>query len=119
MEIALEQGKNAIGDYERTHDSASNTLKRAKEATTELQVAVGTALSPSVSLLGGLWATVATELAKVIKANNDLKNAIKSEGTETKDDFTSNYIKGTKIVFKPGKLMKNAVTGIEYHKIED
>ena len=82
LEIALEQGKNAIGDYERTHDSASNTLKRAKEATTELQVAVGTALSPSVSVLGGLWATVATELAKVIKANNDLKDAIKSEGTE-------------------------------------
>ena len=89
LEIALEQGKNAIGDYERTHDSASNTLKRAKEATTELQVAIGTALSPSVSLLGGLWATVATELAKVIKANNDLRDAKTAieEGTASTDQY--------------------------------
>ena len=89
LEIALEQGKNAIGDYERTHDSASNTLKRAKEATTELQVAIGTALSPSVSILGGLWATVATELAKVIKANNDLRDAKTAieEGTASTDQY--------------------------------
>ena len=73
LEIALEQGKNAIGDYERTHDSASNTLKRSKEATTELQVAIGTALSPSVSFLGDLWARVATELANTINESNRLK----------------------------------------------
>jgi len=81
LEIAMEQGKNAIGDYQRTHDSAANTLKRAKEATTELQVAIGTALSPSVSLLGSLWATVAEKLAAVIAERNRLKDAEDAEGT--------------------------------------
>lgn len=89
LEIALEQGKNAIGDYERTHDSAANTLKRAKEATTELQVAIGTALSPSVSFLGDLWARVATELANTIKASNDLRDAKAAieEGTASTDQY--------------------------------
>lgn len=82
LEIAMEQGKNAIGDYARTHDSASNTLKRAKEATTELQVQIGTALSPSVSLLGDLWGTVATELAEVIAQSNRLREAEAVAGTE-------------------------------------
>lgn len=82
LEIAMEQGKNAIGDYARTHDSASNTLKRAKEATTELQVAIGTALSPSVSLLGSLWGTVATRLAEVITQRNRLRDAEAAAGTE-------------------------------------
>jgi hypothetical protein len=90
LEIATEQGKNAIGDYARTHDSASNTLKRAKEATTELQVQIGTALSPSVSLLGDLWGTVATELAKVIQKRNELRDAEKAAGTE--EDTTEKKI---------------------------
>lgn len=82
LAIAMEQSKNAIGDYARTSDSASNTLKRAKEATTELQVQIGTALSPSVSLLGDLWGTVASELAKVIQKSNELKEARAVAGTE-------------------------------------
>lgn len=81
LEIAMEQGKNAIGDYARTHDSASNTLKRAKEATTELQVAIGTALSPSVTLLGSLWGTVAARLAEVIAQRNRLIEAEEKAGT--------------------------------------
>ena len=90
LEIATEQGKNAIGDYARTHDSAANTLKRAKEATTELQVQIGTALSPSVSLLGDLWGTVASELAKVIQKRNELRDAEKAAGTE--EDTTEKKI---------------------------
>ncbi len=82
LEIAMEQGKNAIGDYARTHDSAANTLKRAKEATTELQVQIGTALSPSVSLLGSLWGTVAAKLAEVIAQSNRLREAEAVAGTE-------------------------------------
>ncbi|HOT63158.1 MAG TPA: hypothetical protein PLU93_09875, partial [Treponemataceae bacterium] len=89
LEIAMEQGKNAIGDYQRTHDSAANTLKRAKEATTELQVAIGTALSPSVATLGNLWAIVASKLADVINERNRLNAAEKAveEGTATTDQY--------------------------------
>lgn len=90
LEIAMEQGKNAIGDYARTHDSASNTLKRAKEATTELQVAIGTALSPSVTLLGSLWGTVAAKLAEVITQRNRLRDA--EAAAETDEDTTDKKI---------------------------
>jgi hypothetical protein len=82
LKIALEQSKNAIGDYERTSDSAANTLKRAKEASLDLQVALGTSLSPSVALLGELWGAVATKLAEVINERNRLKEAVEAEGTE-------------------------------------
>jgi hypothetical protein len=93
LKIALEQSKNAIGDYARTSDSASNTLKRAKEASLELQVALGTALSPSVSLLGELWGTVASELAKVIQQSNELKaaNQAINEGTATSKQYIIAY----------------------------
>ena len=50
LAIAMEQSKNAIGDYARTSDSASNTLKRAGEETKALQVAMEP-LMPSVATL--------------------------------------------------------------------
>ena len=89
LEIALEQGKNAIGDYARTHDSAANTLKRAGEETKALQVAIGTALMPSVAYLGKLWGTVAGALADVISKSNELREADKArtEGTATTDQY--------------------------------
>lgn len=73
LQIAMEQSKNAIGDYERTSDSAANTLKRAGEQTKELQVAIGKTLSPSVAYLGKLWGTVAGALADTINESNRLK----------------------------------------------
>lgn len=89
LQIAMEQSKNAIGDYARTSDSAANTLKRAGEQTKELQVAIGTALTPSVAFLGELWGTVAGELAKVITRSNELREADKAraEGTATTDQY--------------------------------
>jgi hypothetical protein len=91
LEIALEQGKNAIGDYARTHDSAANTLKRAGEETKALQVAIGTALMPSVAYLGKLWGTVAGALADVINKKNELREARRTEGTE--EDTLENELK--------------------------
>lgn len=89
LQITMEQSKNAIGDYARTSDSAANTLKRAGEQTKELQVAIGTALTPSVAFLGELWGTVAGELAKVIARSNELREADKAraEGTATTDQY--------------------------------
>lgn len=91
LEIALEQGKNAIGDYARTHDSAANTLKRAGEETTELQVAVGTALMPSVADLADVWGKVAGAIADVITKSNELREARRTEGTE--EDTLENELK--------------------------
>ena len=82
----MEQSKNAIGDYARTSDSASNTLKRAREETKELQIAIGENLSPSVAYLGKLWADVAGALADSLDKANQLRGA--SEAVE-KEQATS------------------------------
>ena len=82
LQIAMEQSKNAIGDYARTSDSAANTLKRAGEETKALQVALGTALMPTVADFAGIWGEVAGAIADVITKSNELREARRTEGTE-------------------------------------
>ena len=120
MEIALEQGKNAIGDYARTHDSAANTLKRAGEETKALQVAVGTALMPSVADLADIWADVAGAIEDVITKSNELREARRTEGTEEdtlENELTrrkalrkelENTINTYKVYDEEGKLVRTA-----------
>lgn len=75
LEIITRQAKNSIGDYARTQDSTSNTVKRAGEATKELQVQTGTFLNPTVETAATLWGNVATALADVIAKQNELRGA--------------------------------------------
>ncbi len=82
LQIAVEQSKNAIGDYARESESAALTLQRAGEETKALQVAVGTALIPSVADLADIWGDVAGAIADVITKSNELREARKLEGTE-------------------------------------
>lgn len=78
LEIITRQAKNSIGDYSRTSDSASNTLKRAKESTLELKVALGTQLNPATTLAADLWDRVASALADTINKQNELRGAQKA-----------------------------------------
>jgi len=91
LQIAMEQSKNAIGDYARTSENASNTLKRAGEETKALQVAVGTLLMPSVADLADVWGKVAGAIADVITKSNELREARRTEGTE--EDTLENELK--------------------------
>lgn len=85
LEIITRQAKNSIGDYARTQDSTSNTVKRAGEATKELQVQTGTFLNPTVETAATLWGNVATALADVIAKQNELRGAKEAvkEGSAT------------------------------------
>lgn len=87
LEIITRQAKNSIGDYARTSDSASNTLKRAKESTLELKVALGTQLNPATTLAADLWERVASALADSINKSKELKDArnAEKEGNQTLD----------------------------------
>lgn len=85
LELITEQAKNSIGDYARTHDSAANSIKRSKEATLELQVALGEALNPAASLSAELWTKVATALTDVIKSQNELKKAREAQKQGNED----------------------------------
>ena len=42
---------------------------------------------------------------------------IKSNGSETEEDFTNSLIKRTKINFRPGHRVKNVLNNIQYSKI--
>lgn len=120
LQIAMEQSKNAIGDYARTSDSASNTLKRAGEQTKELQVAVGTLLMPSVADLADVWGKVAGAIADVITKSNELREARKLEGTEEDTleaeltrrralrEELQNTINTFKVYDEEGKLVRTA-----------
>ena len=91
LQIAIEQSKNAIGDYARNSESAALTLQRAGEETKALQVAVGTALIPSVADLADVWGKVAGAIADVITKSNELREARRTEGTE--EDTLENELK--------------------------
>lgn len=82
LQIAMEQSKNAIGDYARTSDSAANTLKRAGEQTKELQVSLGTLLMPTVADAAKIWGSLSESVAAAIQKFNELRDARKAEGTE-------------------------------------
>lgn len=82
LAIAMEQSKNAIGDYARTSDSAANSLKRAGEQTKELQVALGTLLAPTVADAANIWGELTGAVADAINKFNELREARKTEGTE-------------------------------------
>jgi hypothetical protein len=82
LQLITEQSKNAIGDYARTQDSAANVQKRAAESTKELQIAIGTALNPAITLAASLWSRVSGALTEVITKQNVLRDAEKAEGTE-------------------------------------
>lgn len=99
LEIITEQAKNSIGDYARTADSASNSQKRAAENTKELQVAVGTALNPAITLAANIWARVSGALADVINKQNELRDADKAVGD-------GKATTGQRIIALQGELVK-------------
>lgn len=83
LQIATEQSGKAIGDYERTMDSAANVEKRLGEQTKELQEAVGKGLLPTVTAIRkrlGEWAEAITEVLKESNKLRDINKAV-DEGT--------------------------------------
>jgi len=85
LELITEQSANAIGDYARTQDSASNSQKRAAESTKEMQIQLGNMLIGPLGKAAGAWADFADSVTETIKrstgvgkltgATNDLVEA--------------------------------------------
>ncbi|MDH4127367.1 MAG: hypothetical protein OEV44_01340 [Spirochaetota bacterium] len=85
LELSYEQSKKAIGDYERTQDSAANASKRAKESTLQLQVALGGVISEALTPLRNIWAQVAGAIAEAITQEREFADLQKRrrEGNTT------------------------------------
>ena len=44
---------------------------------------------------------------------------LNSEGADTSEDLTSDYIKGSRIRFRPGKRLKKTIRNLEYVKVSN
>ena len=85
LQIATEQSKNAIGDYERTSDSAANTTKRLAAAYETLSIEVGKSVSGALTPLKSVLADILTNMSEAIAMGNAYRDAQKSlkDGTIT------------------------------------
>jgi hypothetical protein len=65
LQLAQEQSKNAIGDYERTQGGFANQFKLLGQRTNDLAVEFGTVLLPTLTKLVGFMTKVTESLSKM------------------------------------------------------
>ncbi len=85
LEIATEQSQKALGDYERTADSAANVEKRLQETNKELEEQIGKSFIPIVTAVRLKLIEWKDAIAEVIRESNKLRDVDKDidEGTAT------------------------------------
>jgi len=76
LEIAMEQSKNAVGDYERTQDSLANQQRLLKERTKELSESFGTAFMPILQSIVEKVIPIVNKIAEWAKENPKLVKTI-------------------------------------------
>lgn len=88
MRMAVEQSKNAMGDFQRSIDSYANTARLGESATEDLKQEIGEGLLPVLSKAQKLWADVAGTMARNLNATNTIAEVNKKlkEGTATYED---------------------------------
>ncbi len=79
LELAYKQSTKAIGDYERTSDSAANASKRLEESQKGLAGAFGTLLLDPVAKAKTLFSDLADALTDNINKYNEYREALKAE----------------------------------------
>ncbi len=79
LELAYKQSTKAIGDYERTSDSAANASRRLEESQKGLAGAFGTLLLEPVAKAKTLFSNLADALTKNIEKYNEYREALKAE----------------------------------------
>ena len=75
LNTALQQSKNAIGDYDRTSDSAANTTKRLAAAYDTLSIEVGKSVSRTLTPLRDVLADILSNMAEAIAKANEFTDA--------------------------------------------
>lgn len=65
LQLAQEQSKNAIGDYERTQGGFANQFKLLGQRTNDLAVEFGTVLLPALTRMVGFMTKVTESLSKM------------------------------------------------------
>ncbi len=88
LELATEQSQKALGDYERTADSAANVTKRLEESTKEYKEEVGAFIVEGLTPLRARMAEINKLNAQYLKDLRELKGAQQNvaDGVDTTAD---------------------------------
>jgi len=78
LQIATEQSKNAIGDYQRTIESTANVTRRLEETQKSLKEAFGVALNEGLTPFRSVLAEINIELADAITSGTSVNNVLKN-----------------------------------------
>lgn len=78
LELAMEQSKNAIGDYERTSESTANVNRRLSESFKEVQENAG-------YFINRVLTPLKSDLADILDSINDVFSASSHQGPEQRD----------------------------------
>jgi|GEM_PF-1243977 len=104
LEIATEQSKNAIGDFERSSDSFANQQRIAEAATEDLKEALGVGLLPLATQGIKAFGNLASEIAKYVTETREAKNILEElrktgeVTTDNTNDLTNALSRQNKIV---------------------
>ena len=82
LQLAQEQSKNAIGDFERSQDSFANQSRIAQGAIEDLKAAMGEGLLPIATASVSIFGQLAGKLADFIAERNKLKNIRESDSSD-------------------------------------
>jgi hypothetical protein len=82
LQLAQEQSKNAIGDYERSQNSFANQTREAQAAISDLKVAMGEGLLPIATQSVSIFAGLTQKLADFITERQRLKELRESDTSD-------------------------------------
>lgn len=93
LNMAMEQSKNAIGDFERSQDSYANQTRIAKAAVEDLKVEIGEHLLPAATRAVSMFGELAGAVRDFIRERDALKamDQYWTEGVQTQNELQRAY----------------------------
>ena len=93
LQIATEQSKNAIGDFERSIDSYANQARITESATADLKDQIGEYLLPAATRGQTAFGNFARSLADVVEEANNFRDVVKlwEEGATSQEQIATAF----------------------------
>jgi hypothetical protein len=77
LELAIQQSKNAIGDFARTQESFANQTRIAEANTEELFIAIGRKLQPAAAAALSVFNNTVVTITEIIEGQTQLERSTK------------------------------------------
>lgn len=101
----------------------SNGEETVRQLATEISKRNGLSTSDVFAVLESFIDLIPERIAdgKIVRLGDfgSFNLTVSSEGSEKAEDFNSSLIKGNSLNFRPGKLVQNALTTVDYKKVSE